>query len=298
MSDTEKTVSLKVSQITNFMFAFPAESGKVSRMAKYDSRLDHLFTAIGDPTRRAILARLARGQAAVSELAAPHDMALPTVLAHLQKLEDAGLVTSTKRGRVRVCKLVEDAMAPARSWLEEQGVIWASRLDRFDDYAMNLVMENKRMKLDPKTDLTFTRSLPVPASVVWECWTTPSHIKHFFVPKPHEVTHCEIDLRVGGRFNTTFNVDGNEMENRGVFLEVVDGRKLVFTDTYTEEWKPSPDPFMTAIIEIEDDGNGGTIYTATARHRSAEACDQHKEMGFFDGWGTVVDQLVEYAKTL
>lgn len=154
------------------------------------------------------------------------------------------------------------------------------------------------MELDPKTDLTFTRQLPVPPSVVWECWTTPKHIMNFFVPKPHSVTECEIDLRVGGKFNTTFDVEGHEMKNNGVFLEVVDGKKLVFTDAYSEGWKPAADPFMTAIIEIEDDGNGGTKYTATARHRSNESRQQHEEMGFFDGWGTVVDQLVEYAKTL
>ena len=154
------------------------------------------------------------------------------------------------------------------------------------------------MELDPTTDLSFTRTLPVPPAIVWECWTTPRHIKNFFIPKPHSVTDCEIDLRVGGRFNTTFDVDGAEMKNHGVFLDVVDGRRLVFTDSYTEGWKPAPDPFMTAIIDIADDGQGGTIYTATARHRNSEARQQHEEMGFFDGWGTVVDQLVDYARTL
>lgn len=289
---------VKLSHVTKFLLANERLKMKLSRMAKYDSRLDRLFTAIGDPTRRAILSRLARGQASVSELAGPHHMALPTVLAHLQKLEDAGLVTSTKQGRVRVCTLVEEAMAPARGWLDEQRTLWTTRLDQMDDYAMQLAKERNQMELDPETDLTFTRTIPVPRSLVWECWTTPKHIKHFFVPKPHEVTDCEIDLRVGGKFNSTFKVDGNEMKNTGVFLEVVDGRKLVFTDTYSEGWKPSADPFMTAILELEDDGEGGTIYTATARHRSPQSAEKHKEMGFYDGWGTVVDQLVEYAKTL
>jgi uncharacterized protein YndB with AHSA1/START domain len=150
------------------------------------------------------------------------------------------------------------------------------------------------MKLDPRTDLTFTRTLPVPRALIWECWTSPEHIPNFFVPRPHRVTKCDLDLRVGGKFNTTFDVDGNVMENNGVFLEVVDGKRLVFTDTYTEGWKPSPDPFMTAILDLEDTPDGGTTYTATARHRSPETRKSHEEMGFFDGWGTVVDQLVEY----
>jgi uncharacterized protein YndB with AHSA1/START domain len=154
------------------------------------------------------------------------------------------------------------------------------------------------MKLDPETDLSFTRTINAPRSVLWECWTTPEHIKNFFVPKPHSVDDCEIDLRVGGKFNTTFNVDGKVMENQGVYLEVVEGKRLVFTDAYSEGWKPAADPFMTAIIEFEDDRNGGTTYTATARHRSSEARKSHEDMGFFDGWGTVATQLEEYATSL
>lgn len=154
------------------------------------------------------------------------------------------------------------------------------------------------MNLNPETDLTFTRTIGAPANLLWECWTTPKHIKAFFMPKPHSVTDCEIDLRVGGKFNTTFNIYGDVIENEGVFLEVVEGERLVFTDTYSEGWKPAADPFMTAIIEFEDDGTGGTTYTATARHRTKEARRSHEEMGFFDGWGTVATQLESYAKSL
>ncbi|GAA3870746.1 SRPBCC family protein [Celeribacter arenosi] len=154
------------------------------------------------------------------------------------------------------------------------------------------------MDLDPNTDLSFTRRLPVPRNLVWECWTTPTHIPNFFIPEPHKVTACEIDLRVGGRFDTTFDVDGNIVENKGVYLDIEPERRLVFTDAYTEGWKPSPDPFMTAMILLDDAADGGTTYTAVARHRSAEAAQTHENMGFFDGWGTVVDQLVKYAQSL
>lgn len=154
------------------------------------------------------------------------------------------------------------------------------------------------MDLDPDTDLSFTRVLKAPRRLIWECWTTPRHIREFFVPRPHRVTACDIDLRVGGRFDTTFDVEGNVMENRGVFLDVVDGEKLVFTDAYTEGWKPAPDPFMTAILLLADAEGGGTSYTAIARHRSPESRKVHEDMGFFDGWGTVADQLDAYALTL
>lgn len=112
-------------------------------MAKYDSQLDLHFTALGDPTRRMVLARLARGPASVSELAAPHDMALPSFLGHLKKLEDAGLVVSTKEGRVRICALSPDAFAPAQDWLITQKDIWNGRLDQLDDYVSTLMKEKK-----------------------------------------------------------------------------------------------------------------------------------------------------------
>lgn len=152
--------------------------------------------------------------------------------------------------------------------------------------------------LDPDTDLSFSRTLTVPRQLVWDCWTQPKHIPHFFVPAPHKVTAVDIDLRVGGRFNTTFEVDGNAMDNRGVYLEVVPGEKLVFTDTYTEGWKPAPEPFMTAILLLADADGGGTTYTAIARHRNPATRKAHEDMGFFDGWGTVVTQLETYAKGL
>lgn len=138
----------------------------------------------------------------------------------------------------------------------------------------------------------------MPRALVWDCWTTPAHIRQFFVPRPHTVTACEIDLRVGGRFNTSFDVEGAEMHNKGVYLELIPQEKLVFTDTYTEGWKPAPDPFMTAILLFSDAPDGGTTYTAIARHRTPEICKTHEDMGFFGGWGTAAQQLEDYAKGL
>ena len=153
-------------------------------------------------------------------------------------------------------------------------------------------------ELDPRTDLSFTRTLAAPRHLIWECWTRPEHIPNFFVPEPHKVTAVDIDLRVGGRFNTRFEVDGTEMDNPGVYLEVIPDEKLVFTDAYTEGWKPAPDPFMTAILLLSDAPDGGTTYTAIARHRNPDSRKAHEDMGFFDGWGTVATQLETYARNL
>ena len=154
------------------------------------------------------------------------------------------------------------------------------------------------MDLDPETDLILTRTVNAPRALLYECWTTPRHMKEFFVPRPHKVTACDLDVRAGGHCNTTFEVDGTLIENKGVYLEVIPDEKLVFTDTYTAGWKPAPDPFMTAIILFEDAGEGQTRYTAIARHRTPETRAQHEAMGFHEGWGTVVSQLEDYAQRL
>ncbi|WP_419762662.1 ArsR/SmtB family transcription factor [Defluviimonas aestuarii] len=106
-------------------------------------QLDLLFQALGDPTRRAILERLARGPASVSELAAPFDMALPSLMGHVRRLEESGLVTSTKDGRIRTVQLVTGAFTPVRSWLDEQRAIWEGRLDRLDDYVTRLMKDRE-----------------------------------------------------------------------------------------------------------------------------------------------------------
>lgn len=110
-------------------------------MAKYETSLDHVFTALGDPTRRAILERLAKGPTTVSELAAPFDMAMPSLMGHLKKLEAAGMIASEKDGRVRTCALVPGAFAPARDWLTAQKALWEARLDRFDAFVTQLAKD-------------------------------------------------------------------------------------------------------------------------------------------------------------
>jgi DNA-binding transcriptional ArsR family regulator len=113
-------------------------------MAKHDPSLDHLFHALSDPTRRMMLSRLAEGPAPVMELAGPTGLRLPTVMRHLSVLEEAGLVTTQKDGRVRSCAFRPQALAPMRDWLDEQRKVWEARLDRLDDYVMTLMKDREK----------------------------------------------------------------------------------------------------------------------------------------------------------
>jgi DNA-binding transcriptional ArsR family regulator len=102
-------------------------------MLKYQE-LDGVFAALGDPNRRAMLERLSKGPASVSELAKPLPMSLPAVVQHLHVLEQSGLVVTEKVGRVRTCKLQLKTLGSAERWISERKQAWADRLDRLGEY--------------------------------------------------------------------------------------------------------------------------------------------------------------------
>jgi len=98
------------------------------------ARLDATFGALSDPTRRAIVERLRRGDASVGELAEPFDMSLPAVSKHLTVLERAGLVERVKEGRTRRCRLVDEPMREALEWIASYGRFWEGQLDSLERF--------------------------------------------------------------------------------------------------------------------------------------------------------------------
>jgi DNA-binding transcriptional ArsR family regulator len=109
--------------------------------------LDRLFHALADPARRAMVERLTRGPAPVSELARPLPMSLPAAMQHLGVLESAGLVRSTKTGRVRMCAIEPQALNQIEQWVNARRIEWERRLDRLDDYLKTL--DNEGDESDP-----------------------------------------------------------------------------------------------------------------------------------------------------
>ena len=103
-------------------------------MPNQQAQLDRVFRALGDPTRRAVLARLSLGEVTVSELARSFDMALPSFTQHLGVLEKCGLVKSKKTGRVRTYRLAPKPLKAAEHWIVEQRQMWEKRLDQLDAY--------------------------------------------------------------------------------------------------------------------------------------------------------------------
>jgi DNA-binding transcriptional ArsR family regulator len=101
-------------------------------MGNNQAALDSVFHALADPTRRAVIQRLAKGEATVSDLAMPFDMALPSFMKHIRVLEESGLVDSKKRGRVRTCALVPKKLSAVEKWFGEQRAIWEGRHRNLD----------------------------------------------------------------------------------------------------------------------------------------------------------------------
>ena len=140
-------------------------------------------------------------------------------------------------------------------------------------------------------ELSLTRLIDAPPEKVFKAWTDPELLKQWFAPAPYATPVAELDVRPGGaNFIVMRSPDGQDLPNRGVYLEVVENRRLVFTNAYTEAWVPSEKPFMTVILTFEDEG-GKTRYTARVRHWTVADREAHEQMGFHKGWGQCADQL-------
>jgi uncharacterized protein YndB with AHSA1/START domain len=156
---------------------------------------------------------------------------------------------------------------------------------------------------DPKLDLVLERVVDVPPNLVWAAWTRPDYLKKWFTPAPWQTVDCEIDLRPGGIFRTVMrSPEGQDFPNLGCYLEVIENEKLVWTAALKPGYRPqstasNPGMLFTAVILLEPHG-AGTKYTAIAIHGEEEAAKKHAEMGFQDGWGKALDQLVALAKTM
>ena len=134
---------------------------------------------------------------------------------------------------------------------------------------------------------------------LFKAWTTPALYPEWFCPKPWRAEVTRMDLRPGGGNEIMmYGPDGETHPNSGVYLEIEPGKKLVFTDAYTEGWIPNPNAMMTAVITFEPQADGKTLYLARVGHPSVEAKTQHETMGFHDGWGVVAQQLEAVARTL
>jgi uncharacterized protein YndB with AHSA1/START domain len=115
-------------------------------------------------------------------------------------------------------------------------------------------------------ELTLTRNIDAPREKLFRAWTEPALLVQWFTPRPWTVARAETDVRPGSASLIVMrSPEGQEFPNRGVYLEVMENERLVFTDAYTSAWEPAEKPFMTVILSFEETG-GKTLYTARVCH--------------------------------
>ncbi len=147
--------------------------------------------------------------------------------------------------------------------------------------------------------LTLERTLAAPRRAVWRCWTEAELMPHWFCPKPWFVKDVDLDVRPQGVSSMTMcGPNGETFPNRGIYLAVEEGKRLVFTDAFTSAWIPSEKAFMVGEILLADAPNGQTHYIAKAHHWNEADRDEHLKMGFHEGWVIAAEQLEALAKSL
>ncbi|MBX0300063.1 SRPBCC family protein [Cryobacterium sp. 1639] len=146
----------------------------------------------------------------------------------------------------------------------------------------------------PELDLTVSRIIKAPRAAVWNAWADPASFEKWWVPAPTACKVRAMELHAGGSFRTEISEDGLAFGSHitGCFLAVDELERIVFTDALVAGWRPAETAFVTAVMTFADHPDG-TEYTATAMHRSVADRDQHADLGFHDGWGTVIRQLAE-----
>jgi uncharacterized protein YndB with AHSA1/START domain len=147
---------------------------------------------------------------------------------------------------------------------------------------------------DPELDLTISRVIKAPRPAVWRAWTDRASFEQWWVPAPARCKVVEMDLRPGGALVTRISENGGEFAPHlsACFLAIDSLERIVFTNALVGGWRPAERPFMTAIITLRDHPMG-TDYVAHVMHKSNADRNMHEELGFYDGWGTVVEQLAK-----
>jgi uncharacterized protein YndB with AHSA1/START domain len=149
--------------------------------------------------------------------------------------------------------------------------------------------------INPELDLSIARVIKAPRAAVWRAWADPACFEQWWIPAPLTCRVVQMDLRPGGAFETRMSEDGRQFTPHldACFLAVDDLERIVFTNALRGDWRPGEGAYptvITAVITLRDHPEG-TDYAAHVMHRNAADRQTHDEMGFQEGWGTVIAQL-------
>lgn len=257
-----------------------------------------VFQAIADPVRREIIGLLAKETLTVNAVAEQFDMTRPAISKHLKILNECGVINITKSGRERYCEIQARNLVPAFMWLDQFKNLWEDRFDALEEYLIQLQTNNKTMSMstmDAAKDRTLTleRTFSAPLKLVWEAWSNPDHIAKWWGPKGMEVEVLEHDFKEGGNWKYKMAMpNGAEFITEGQYSEISPMEKIVSS----ADFKPMTEG-VTMVMLFTAKGDK-TEFTFHVIHPTAEYCKQQEEMGFYNGWGSVFDNLAAYVQEL
>lgn len=146
-------------------------------------------------------------------------------------------------------------------------------------------------------DLEVSRIIRAPRERIWNAWVDSERLAQWWIPHPILCRVVSLDVKPGGAFITEMSEDGRQFVPHlaACFLDVKHQERLVYTNALTGGWRPADGGFVTAVIDLLDHSEG-TRYRAQALHKSRADREKHEELGFHEGWGTVVAQLASFVE--
>ena len=241
--------------------------------------LNATFAALADPTRRAILSRLALGEATVNELVAPFNLTQPTISKHLKVLEQAGLIVQGRDAQRRPRRLVQPRLDDAMAWLEGYRNPGTLRLTK-----------------PSERELQVTRVFRAPRRLVFAAFTRPELLKRWFYGPPGgTLAVCDVARRAGDEFRYVWRArDGSEIGMRGVCVEFTAPERVAATEKFDVPWYPGGAVGTVEFAELR----GKTTLTQTIRYDSREARDMVLKTPVEHGMAMGYDRLAELLASL
>ena len=270
-----------------------------------EDQLSRIFAALADPTRRAILARLADGEATVNELAEPFPVSLQAISKHLKVLERAGLITRGRDAQWRPCRLEAAPLDDASEWIERYRATWRPVRPARSGNPTNPAqtersgraqMSETEFVIEPgRQDIIIKRVFDAPPDIVFKAFTDPALIPHWWGPAKYEVIVDRADVRPGGswRFINRDPDSATEHAFKGVFHDIVAPERVVQTFEY--EGVPGHVALETATLTEVD---GRTRYVGVSVFQSVEDRDGMVQSGMQGGASESMDRLAELINNL
>lgn len=263
-----------------------------------DDRLSAIFSALADPTRRAILARLAEGDATVSELAEPFPISLPAISRHLKVLEQAGLISRSRSAQWRSSSLRVGGLREVMAWMEGNQAFWDASFDRLDAHLDRVMAveaeasakaaaeaassatkttahpEGAPMTTEAMQELVLTRVFNAPRPLVYKAFTDPDQLAQWYPPTGFSVPRdsMEVDARVGGaqRFVMLSDNDPNfKAPVDATFTEVIENELLATTEDFVGVPGIQEPGKVNVRIEFHDEGNKTRVVLRQGPHTEA-----------------------------